>query len=106
MDPKIHTLTVTHEDRLLRFGVGLVKFVCEKVGTTFRVVETKPPESFESELARDVITLMTVFCARLCARRARKKSVKCLDRKHFNGSLIARVIAGQSEGDALFSKWC
>ena len=50
LDHKIHTLTVTHEDRLLRFGVGLVKFICEKVGTTFRVVETKPPESFEAEL--------------------------------------------------------
>ena len=73
LNHKIHTLTVTHEDRLLRFGVGLVKFVCAKVGTTFRVVETKPPESFEAELARDVITLMTVFCARLYARRARRK---------------------------------
>ena len=73
LDHKIHTLTVTHEDRLLRFGVGLVKFICEKVGTTFRVMETKPPESFEAELAKDVITLMTVFCARLYARRARRK---------------------------------
>lgn len=73
LDRKVRRLTVMHEDRLLRFGVGLVKHVCSRVGTEFHVVNSAEPVSFEAELAKDVITLMTVFCARLYARRARRK---------------------------------
>ena len=73
LERRVRRLTVMHEDRLLRFGVGLVKFICEQTGTEFRVVNAAAPVSFEAELAKDVITLMTVFCARLYSRRARKK---------------------------------
>lgn len=73
LERKVRRLTVMHEDRLLRFGVGLVRFICGQTGTEFRVVNTAAPLSFEAELAKDVITLMTVFCARLYSRRSRRK---------------------------------
>ena len=73
LERKIKRLTVMHEDRLLRFGVGLVRFICRHTGTEFHVVNSAAPVSFEAELAKDVITLMTVFCARLYSRRARHK---------------------------------
>jgi len=41
--------------------------------TEFVVVDPKEVVTFEAELAKDVITLMTVFCARLYARRARHR---------------------------------
>ena len=69
----IRRLTVIHEDRLLRFGVGLIKFICQWMKTEFVVVDPKEVVTFEAELAKDVITLMTVFCARLYARRARHR---------------------------------
>lgn len=69
----IRRLTVIHEDRLLRFGVGLIKFICQWTKTEFVVVDPKEVVTFEAELAKDVITLMTVFCARLYARRARHR---------------------------------
>ena len=69
----IRSLTVIHEDRLLRFGVGLIKFICQWMKTEFVVVDPKEVVTFEAELAKDVITLMTVFCARLYARRARHR---------------------------------
>ena len=69
----IRRLTVIHEDRLLRFGVGLIKFICQWTKTEFVVVDPKEVVTFEVELAKDVITLMTVFCARLYARRARHR---------------------------------
>ena len=69
----IRRLTVIHEDRLLRFGVGLIKFICQWTKTEFVVVDPKEVVTFEAELAKDVFTLMTVFCARLYARRARNR---------------------------------
>ena len=67
---KVHTLSVVYEDRLLRFGTSLIRLLCRKTQTTVRVLENKPAQTFEEELAKDVITLMTVFCARLYGKRS------------------------------------
>lgn len=69
---KIAALVVTHEDRLLRFGVDLVRYLCRFMKTELKVLMSPPGKTFEEELAKDVITLMTVFCARLYGRRSRK----------------------------------
>ena len=69
---KIARLVVTHEDRLLRFGVDLIRHLCRFVKTELKVLMLPPEKTFEEELAKDVITLMTVFCARLYGRRSRK----------------------------------
>ena len=73
LDGRVSKLVVLHEDRLLRFGVPLVRFLCERMKTAFEVVESSPPVSFEAELAKDVVTLMTVFCARLYGRRGKAR---------------------------------
>ena len=65
LDGRVSTLVVLHEDRLLRFGVGLIRFICSRMRTELRVVEALPELSFEHEFVKDVMTLMTVFCA-LC----------------------------------------
>lgn len=67
---KVHTLSVVYEDRLLRFGTSLIRLLCRKTQTTVRVLENKPAQTFEEELAKDVITFMTVFCARLYGKRS------------------------------------
>ena len=46
---------------------------CKWTKTEFVVVDPKEVVTFEAELAKDVITLMTVFCARLYSRRARHR---------------------------------
>lgn len=63
---------VLHEDRLLRFGVDLVRLICRHAETRLEVIEARPEGNFEAELARDVITLMTVFCARLYGKRSHR----------------------------------
>ena len=55
LDGRIGKLTVVHEDRLLRFGVDLIRQVCRKVLTDIEVLEVSPEKTFEEELARDVI---------------------------------------------------
>ena len=69
---RVATLVVTHEDRLLRFGVDLVRYLCRFMKTELKVLMSSPEKNFEEELAKDVITLMTVFCARLYGRRSHK----------------------------------
>ena len=69
---RIHTLSVVYEDRLLRFGTALIRLMCRRSGTDVRVLESKPAQTFEEELAKDVVTPMTVFCARLYGKRSHK----------------------------------
>ncbi|MDO5532666.1 IS607 family transposase [Sutterella sp.] len=76
LDGHVSTLVVLHEDRLLRFGVGLIRFICSRMKTELRVVEAPPEISFELELVKDVTTLMTVFCARMYGRRAHSNRKK------------------------------
>ena len=78
LDGHVKKLSVVHEDRLLRFGVGLIRQICRRMRTEVDVLENRAEKTFEEGLARDVITLMTVFCARLYGRRSHrnKQSVK------------------------------
>ena len=90
LDGRIGKLTVVHEDRLLRFGVDLIRQVCRKVLTDIEVLEVPPEKTFEEELARDVITLMTVFCARLYDRRSHRNRA-CRGSESSNDTDIATL---------------
>ncbi len=62
---RIGTLVLTHDDRLLRFGTELIYYIAHYMGTRVVILDEPEQQSFETELVKDVITLMTVFCARL-----------------------------------------
>ena len=70
---EVKTLMLLHHGRLLRFGTDLVYWLCHKTGTDVWVVEQREDTPFEEELVKDVLTLMTVFCARLYGKRSRRK---------------------------------
>lgn len=76
LDGRVRKLTVVHEDRLLRFGVGLIRQICRRMRTEVDVLEIRAEKTFEEELARGVITLMTVFCARLYGKRSHRNKRK------------------------------
>jgi predicted site-specific integrase-resolvase len=63
-------LVINHKDRLLRFGADLVFELCQHFGVELIILESPSEQSFESELAADVIESMTVFSSRLCGRRS------------------------------------
>lgn len=67
---RITHLVLNHKDRLLRFGSELVFELCRHFGVGVIVLEAKPEQSFEMELAADVIELMTVFSSRLYGKRS------------------------------------
>ena len=63
-------LVVTHKDRLLRFGAEIVFGLCEEFNVKITIInQSDKPISFEEELARDVLEIITVFSARLYGSR-------------------------------------
>ena len=73
---RVGALVVIHDDRLLRFGTDLIYFIVRLMGTRIVILDEPQQQSFETELVKDVITLMTVFCARLYGKRSWKNKVK------------------------------
>ncbi len=65
-DPRITTVIVEHRDRLARFGVEAIKAALEAQGRQILVVD---PDETTDDLGRDMIEVLTAFCARLYGRR-------------------------------------
>jgi putative resolvase len=68
---KIDTIYLTHKDRLLRFGSELVINIAKAFGTKVEVLNAKI-QSFEEQLASDVLEIITVCSARLYGSRSHK----------------------------------
>jgi putative resolvase len=69
---EVSRLVVTHKDRLLRFGSELIFSLCEQFGVEVVILNRTDDSSFEEDLAKDVLEIITVFSARLYGSRSRK----------------------------------
>lgn len=65
-------LVIIHKDRLLRFGAELVFAICEAKTVEVVILNQGEDTSFEEDLAKDVLEIITVFSARLYGSRSRK----------------------------------
>ena len=72
LDKKIKRLVLTHKDRLLRFGAELIFTLCETRQVEVVIINQGDEASFEEELAKDVLEIITVFSARLYGARSHK----------------------------------
>jgi putative resolvase len=72
IDDKVGRLVLTHKDRLLRFGAELVFAICEIKSVQIIILNQGEDTSFEEDLAKDVLEIITVFSARLYGSRSRK----------------------------------
>ena len=75
---RIGRLVITHKDRLLRFGAELVFAICEAKKVEVVILNQGEDTTFEEDLAKDVLEIITVFSARLYGSRSRKNQ-KLLD---------------------------
>ena len=69
---KVERLVLTHKDRLLRFGAELIFSICEMMNVEVVIINRGAETSFEEDLAKDVLEIITVFSARLYGARSRK----------------------------------
>lgn len=73
LDNHVQRLILTHKDRLLRFGAELVFSICEAKNVEVIIInQGDEAPSFEEELAKDVLEIITVFSARLYGIRSKK----------------------------------
>ena len=69
----VKRLVLTHKDRLLRFGAELIFSICEAKGIEVVIINKGEDQaSFEEDLAKDVLEIITVFSARLYGSRSGK----------------------------------
>ncbi len=78
IEGQIGRLIITHKDRLLRFGAELVFAICEAKNVEVVILNQGEDATFEEDLAKDVLEIITVFSARLYGSRPRKNQ-KLLD---------------------------
>lgn len=69
---EVGRLVITHKDRLLRFGAELVFAICEAKQVEVVILNQGEDTTFEEDLAKDVLEIITVFSARLYGSRSRK----------------------------------
>ena len=72
IDGGVGRLVITHKDRLLRFGSELVFAVCEAKNVEVVILNQGEDSTFEEDLAKDVLEIITVFSARLYGSRSHK----------------------------------
>jgi len=72
IEDKVGRLVITHKDRLLRFGAELVFAICEAKDVEVLIINKGADTTFEEDLAKDVLEIITVFSARLYGSRSRK----------------------------------
>lgn len=65
LDGKIERPVITHKDRLLRFGAELIFSICEIQNVEVVIINKGEEASFEEDLAKDVLEIITVFSAHL-----------------------------------------
>ena len=75
-DPAVHTVVVTHRDRLARMNTELVEAALWAHGRRLVVLDDG---EVADDLIRDMVEVLTSFCARLYGRRsARNRALKAL----------------------------
>lgn len=72
IDNEVGRLVLTHKDRLLRFGAELIFSICEVRQVEVVIINQGEDCTFEEDLAKDVLEIITVFSARLYGSRSRK----------------------------------
>ncbi|MFE5088501.1 IS607 family transposase [Streptomyces mirabilis] len=72
-DPKVTIVVVEHRDRLGRMNTELVEAALEAAGRRLVVLDAG---EVEDDLARDMVEVLTSFCARLYGRRSAKDRAK------------------------------
>ncbi len=69
---EVGRLVLTHKDRLLRFGSELIFSICGHVGCEVVIINASEDSTYEEDLTRDVLEIITVFSARLYGSRSHK----------------------------------
>ena len=74
-DHSITKIVVEHKDRLTRFNFNMFVTFFNALGVEVICTEETLSKSFENELVEDMLSLITVFSAKIYGRRGKKKII-------------------------------
>ncbi len=95
-DPKVTTIVVEHRDRLAYMNTELGEAVLSAHGRRLVVLDDS---EMDDDLVRDMIEVLTSFCARLYGRRsARNRAEKALRCAAENLELTAKAASSKTTG--------
>ena len=81
----VEKIVINYKDRLVRFGYEIFEEMCKAHGTEIEVINESEKTSFEQELVQDLISLITVFSAKLYGSRSHKnKKIVCKMKEMLN----------------------
>ncbi len=69
---KVDKVVVNYKDRLIRFGYELIEMICNNHNCEIEIINETESKTFENELVEDLISLVTVFSAKLYGSRSHK----------------------------------
>ena len=87
LQDKVQRIVIAYEDRLLRFGMEIIRQICKLSDIVIEVIYPRESKNFEEELTLDVLTILTVYCSKIYGRRSHEKRRK----KHSNNELSNNV---------------
>lgn len=76
MEDKVERIVLSYKDRLVRFGLEVIEQICKKKNISIVVVNDRKRRGFEEELATDVISILTVYCAKIYGKRSHERRKK------------------------------
>lgn len=68
----IERIVVNYKDRLIRFGFELIEQLCSIYNVKIEIINLTEDKTYEEELVEDVLSVITVFSAKLYGARSHK----------------------------------
>ena len=87
---ELKEVVVTYKDRLCRFGFELIEYILKTQSNANIMVLCNNSTSKESELATDLLSIITVFSARMYGLRKYEKQIK-EDKSLFQKGVLTEV---------------
>ena len=69
---QIERIVVNYKDRLIRFGFEMIEHLCTIYNIDIEIINHTEENSYEEELVQDVLSVITVFSAKLYGSRSSK----------------------------------
>jgi len=81
---EVKRIVINYKDRLIRFGYELLEQICNLNGVEIEIINHTEDKSYQEELVEDVLSIITVFSAKLYGSRSHKsKSIKNTNKNLF-----------------------
>ena len=69
---RVKELVLTYKDRLRRFGSELIFLICDCYNIKVTILNDDGTKAAETQMAEDILAILTVFSARMHGARAHK----------------------------------